>query len=118
MVRVLHEEPTFSRIFIDHLLTHTLRVDEDLVDQPFNSSEWRLARTLLLLANFDKGGIPEPIIGEISQENNDHRVHQSLNGSTPGECSGQPPPVHAFFDHYSNTWRNHCCGLFQMLIAA
>jgi CRP/FNR family transcriptional regulator, cyclic AMP receptor protein len=62
MVRVLHEEPAFSRFFIDHLLTRTLRVEEDLVDQLFNSSERRLARTLLLLANFDKGGIPEPII--------------------------------------------------------
>ncbi len=68
MVRVLHEEPAFSRFFIDHLLTRTLRVEEDLVDQLFNSSERRLARTLLLLANFDKGGIPEPIIGKISQE--------------------------------------------------
>ncbi len=68
MVRVLHDEPAFSRFFIDHLLTRTLRVEEDLVDQLFNSSERRLARTLLLLANFDKGGIPEPIIGKISQE--------------------------------------------------
>lgn len=68
MVRVLHEEPAFSRFFIDHLLTRTLRIEEDLVDQLFNSSERRLARTLLLLANFDKGGIPEPIIGKISQE--------------------------------------------------
>ena len=68
MVRVLREEPVFSRFFIDHLLTRTLRVEEDLVDQLFNSSERRLARTLLLLANFDKGGMPEPIIGKISQE--------------------------------------------------
>jgi len=68
MVRVLHEEAAFSRFFIDHLLTRTLRVEEDLVDQLFNSSERRLARTLLLLANFDKGGVPEPIIGKISQE--------------------------------------------------
>ena len=68
IVRALHDEPTFSRFFIDHLLTRTLRVEEDLVDQLFNSSERRLARTLLLLANFDKGGIPEPIIGKISQE--------------------------------------------------
>jgi CRP/FNR family transcriptional regulator, cyclic AMP receptor protein len=68
MVGVLREEPVFSRFFIDHLLTRTLRVEEDLVDQLFNSSERRLARTLLLLANFDKGGMPEPIIGKISQE--------------------------------------------------
>ena len=58
----------FSRFFIDHLLTRTLRIEEDLVDLLFNSSERRLARTLLLLANFDKGGIAEPIIGKISQE--------------------------------------------------
>jgi len=68
MIRVLHEESAFSRFFIDHLLTRTLRIEEDLVDQLFNSSERRLARTLLLLANFDKGGMPEPIIGKISQE--------------------------------------------------
>ncbi len=68
MVRALYEEPAFSQFFIDHLLTRTLRVEEDLVDQLFNSSERRLARTLLLLANFDKAGIPQPIIGKISQE--------------------------------------------------
>lgn len=68
MVRILHEEPAFSQFFIDHLLTRTLRVEEDLVDQLFNSSERRLARTLLLLANFDKEGMPQPIIGKISQE--------------------------------------------------
>lgn len=68
MVRVLHGEPAFSQFFIDHLLTRTLRVEEDLVDQLFNSSERRLARALLLLASFDKGGMREPIIGKISQE--------------------------------------------------
>jgi CRP/FNR family transcriptional regulator, cyclic AMP receptor protein len=68
MVRVLHEESAFSRFFIDHLLTRTLRVEEDLVDQLFNSSERRLARALLLLANFDKAGTPTPINEKISQE--------------------------------------------------
>ena len=68
MVRALHEEPAFSRFFIDHLLTRTLRIEEDLVDQLFNSSEKRLARTLLLLANFGKEGRPEPIIAKVSQE--------------------------------------------------
>lgn len=68
MIHILHDEPAFSAFFIDHLLNRTLRIEEDLVDQLFNSSERRLARTLLLLANFDKGGIPEPIIGKISQE--------------------------------------------------
>jgi len=68
MFRVLHEEPAFSEFFIEHLLTRTLRVEEDLVDQLFNSSEKRLARALLLLANFGKDGQPEPIVGKISQE--------------------------------------------------
>src|SRR5438045_5285874 len=58
----------FSEMFIAHLLARTIRVEEDLVDQLFNSSEKRLARALLLLANFGKEGKPEPIIAKISQE--------------------------------------------------
>ena len=54
MTRVLHEEPTFGKLFMTYLLTRNSRVEEDLVDQLFNSSEKRLARTLLLLANFGK----------------------------------------------------------------
>ncbi len=68
MVDVLHNEPEFSEIFITHLLHRNSRVEEDLVDQLFNSSEKRLARTLLLLANFGKEGKPEPIVAKISQE--------------------------------------------------
>jgi CRP/FNR family transcriptional regulator, cyclic AMP receptor protein len=68
IIRVLHDEPSFSEIFISHLLARTIRVEEDLVDQLFNSSEKRLARILLLLANFGKEGRPEPIIAKISQE--------------------------------------------------
>src|SRR5213592_670283 len=68
MVRVIHEEPRFSELFISHLLARTIRVEEDLVDQLFNSSEKRLARLLLLLANFGKEARPEPIIAKISQE--------------------------------------------------
>jgi CRP/FNR family transcriptional regulator, cyclic AMP receptor protein len=68
MVTVLHEEPSFGEMFIAHLLTRKNRVEEDLVDQLFNSSEKRLARTLLLLANFGKEGRPEPIATKISQE--------------------------------------------------
>jgi CRP/FNR family transcriptional regulator, cyclic AMP receptor protein len=68
MVRVLHEEPAFSEFFVSHLLTRTIRVEADLVDQLFNSSEKRLARALLLLANFGKESPPEPIIAKISQE--------------------------------------------------
>jgi CRP/FNR family transcriptional regulator, cyclic AMP receptor protein len=67
IVRVLHDEPAFSEMFISHLLARTLRVEADLVDQLFNSSEKRLARALLLLANFGKEGRPETIIAKVSQ---------------------------------------------------
>jgi CRP/FNR family transcriptional regulator, cyclic AMP receptor protein len=67
ITRVIHEEVAFADLFISHLLARNSRVEEDLVDQLFNSSEKRLARTLLLLANFGKEGQPEPIIGKISQ---------------------------------------------------
>jgi len=68
LTRVLREEPAFSELFVTHLLARTIRVEEDLVDQLFNSSEKRLARALLLLANFGKEGKPEPIIAKVSQE--------------------------------------------------
>src|SRR5882757_6611823 len=68
MIRVLHDEPAFGELFMAHLLTRNSRVEEDLADQLFNSSEKRLARTLLLLANFGKEGAPQPIIAKISQE--------------------------------------------------
>jgi len=68
MIRVLHDEPAFSEMFVSHLLTRTIRVEEDLVDQLFNSTEKRLARALLLLANFGKESRPEPVIAKISQE--------------------------------------------------
>lgn len=68
MVRVLHDQPKFAELFIDYLLHRNSRVEEDLVDQLFNSSEKRLARTLLLLANFGKDSKPEPVIAKISQE--------------------------------------------------
>jgi CRP/FNR family transcriptional regulator, cyclic AMP receptor protein len=67
MVRVLHDEPLFSERFTSYLLTRTARVEADLVDQLFNSSERRLARALLLLANFGKEGKPERVIAKISQ---------------------------------------------------
>jgi len=66
--RMIHEQPAFAEMFIAHLLSRNSRVEEDLVDQLFNSSEKRLARTLLLLANFGKEGRPEPILAKISQE--------------------------------------------------
>ena len=68
MIRVLHEEPIFAELFMAYLLAHTIRVEEDLVDQLFNSSEKRLARVLLLLAHFGKEGKPETVITKISQE--------------------------------------------------
>ena len=68
IVRVLHEEPAFSEMFVSRLLARTIRVEADLVDQLVNSSEKRLARALLLLANFGKDGRPEPIIAKVSQE--------------------------------------------------
>lgn len=68
MVRMLHEQPTFAQAFMSYLLVHSIRVQEDLVDQLFNSSEKRLARALLLLAHFGKEGKPETDIAKISQE--------------------------------------------------
>jgi CRP-like cAMP-binding protein len=68
MIRVLHDEPAFAEVFTYHLLTRNSQVEADLVDHLFNSSEKRLARTLLLLANFGKEGRPEPITMKISQE--------------------------------------------------
>ncbi|NVO14875.1 MAG: Crp/Fnr family transcriptional regulator [Rhodoplanes sp.] len=68
ILRVIHEEPAFSELFIARLLGRNIRVEADLVDQLFNSSEKRLARLLLLLANFGKEGKPEPMIAKISQE--------------------------------------------------
>jgi CRP/FNR family transcriptional regulator, cyclic AMP receptor protein len=68
ILQVLQDEPAFSKMFISHILTRNARVEEDLVDQLFNSTEKRLARVLLLLANFGKEGRPEPIVAKISQE--------------------------------------------------
>ena len=68
MLRAIHAEPSFADLFMTHLLTRNSRVEEDLVDQLFNSSEKRLARTLLLLTNFGKEGGPQPVTTPISQE--------------------------------------------------
>ncbi len=68
IVRVIQQEPAFAGMFIAHLLARAIRVEADLVDQLFNSSEKRLARLLLLLANFGKEAKPEPILAKISQE--------------------------------------------------
>jgi CRP/FNR family transcriptional regulator, cyclic AMP receptor protein len=68
MIGTIHDEPEFSELFMSYLLTRNSRIEEDLIDQLFNSSEKRLARLLLLLANFGKEGRPEPIVGTFSQE--------------------------------------------------
>jgi len=68
ILRVIHEEHDFSDLFLKFLLARSMRIQADLVDQLFNSSEKRLARILLLMAEFGKAGEPEPLIPKISQE--------------------------------------------------
>ena len=68
IARLIHDNPAFAEVFIAHLLRRTIRVEADLVDQLFNSSEKRLARKLLLLANYGQGGDVQPIIPKLSQE--------------------------------------------------
>jgi CRP/FNR family cyclic AMP-dependent transcriptional regulator len=68
MIATIHGEPEFSELFMSYLLSRNSRIEEDLIDQLFNSSEKRLARLLLLLANFGKEGRPERIVGTFSQE--------------------------------------------------
>jgi CRP/FNR family transcriptional regulator, cyclic AMP receptor protein len=68
MIAALRDESAFSELFMTYLLTRNSRIEEDLIDQLFNSSERRLARKLLLLANFGKEGSPQPISPHVSQE--------------------------------------------------
>jgi CRP-like cAMP-binding protein len=68
MIRALRDDPTFSQLFMAYLLSRNVQIEADLVDQLFNSSEKRLARVLLLLANFGKDGKLEPVIPQINQE--------------------------------------------------
>ena len=83
MIRLLHEPSRFTERFMAHLLAHNVRIEEDLVDQLFNSSEKRLARVLLLLARFGKEGKTEPMIPTISQE-----VLAEMVGTTRPRISG------------------------------
>jgi CRP/FNR family cyclic AMP-dependent transcriptional regulator len=91
MIETLRDEPVFSALFMKYLLSHSLRVEEDLVDQLFNSSEKRLARVFLLLANFGKKSKPQTTIANVNQamladmigttrprNNGTLRVHSSL----------------------------------------
>ena len=82
MVRALHQQHAFSDIFVSHLLARNARVQEDLVDQLFNSSEKRLARVLLLLARFGKEGAQETVVPKISQE-----VLAEMVGTTRGRVN-------------------------------
>jgi CRP-like cAMP-binding protein len=84
MLRVLHEEHGFSDLFLKFLLARSMRSQADLVDQLFNSSEKRLARILLLMAEFGKPGEPDPMIPKITQE-------------TLGEMIGTTRPRVSFF---------------------
>jgi len=68
VVRLLHDQPDFAAIFLKYLLTRNIRMEADLIDQLFNSSEKRLARLLLLLANFGREGKPQPLLADINQE--------------------------------------------------
>ena len=68
VVRVIRDQPAFSELFMKYLLSRNIRMEADLIDQLFNSSEKRLARLLLLLANFGKEGTPQPVVAKISQE--------------------------------------------------
>jgi CRP/FNR family cyclic AMP-dependent transcriptional regulator len=68
VISQMHAKPAFTELFLHYVLTRNIRIEEDLVDQLFNSSEKRLARVLLLLANFGKESKPEPLIAKISQE--------------------------------------------------
>jgi CRP-like cAMP-binding protein len=68
IVRIIHQDRAFARLFIAHLLSRVARIEEDFLDQLFNSSEKRLARILILMAHFGKEGKPETVIPKISQE--------------------------------------------------
>ena len=82
-VRMLHIDPAFAHMLLHHQLSRTIRIEEDLIDQLFNSSEKRLARVLLLLAHFGKEGKPDALIPKISQETLAEKV-----GTTRSRVSG------------------------------
>jgi len=90
MLAALHDKPEFSEMFMAYLLTRNSRIEEDLIDQLFNSSERRLARMLLLLANFGKPGSPQPISPNISNTGRDDRHH--------------PIPRQPFHEQVSQAW--------------
>lgn len=81
-IRALHDEPSYSEEFLSYMLSRNIRLEEDLVDQLFNNSEKRLARTLLMLANYGKDGKPEPVIQKIS-----HATLAEIIGTTRSRVS-------------------------------
>jgi CRP/FNR family cyclic AMP-dependent transcriptional regulator len=80
--RVLHEEPAFSAMFVLHILERNARIEDDLIDQLFNSTEKRLARVLLLMANFGREGRAEPVLAKLS-----HETLAEMIGSTRSRVS-------------------------------
>ena len=102
MVRALHDEPKFSELFMSHLLARNVRVEADLVDQLFNSSEKRLARLLLLMASFGKEGRPEPVIAKVSQE-----TLAEMVGTTRSRVSSHEQIRKLGFIHYNGGLRVH-----------
>jgi CRP-like cAMP-binding protein len=99
IVRVLRDEPKFSERFMSYLSTRNARVEEDLVDQLFNSSEKRLARVLLLMANFGKEGKPEPVITKISQETLAHIVGTTRSRDLAPPNRGSFNSTHVYGTH-------------------
>ena len=92
MVRLLHQEPEFADLFIEYLLSRNVRIEEDLVDQLFNSSEKRLARILLLLAHFGKEPRPETVIAKVSQAMSWPTIACHEKARFAAACSS--PPIH------------------------
>jgi len=82
MVKMLHEKPVFSEMFTAFLLSRNIQIEEDLIDQLFNSSEQRLARLLLILANFGKEGKLEPVIRKIARRLWRHERERRAREST------------------------------------
>jgi CRP/FNR family cyclic AMP-dependent transcriptional regulator len=99
MIAALHDEPKFSELFMAYLLTRNSRIEEDLIDQLFNSSEKRLARLLLLLANFGKEGSPQPISptcqsGNVGRDDRHHPLsrqsfHEQVSQARPHQLQRQ-----------------------------
>jgi CRP/FNR family transcriptional regulator, cyclic AMP receptor protein len=103
MIRLLHEEPAFSELFLTYILSRNMRIQEDLVDQLFNSSEKRLARVLLLLAHFREDGKPEAVIPKINQE-----TLAEMIGTTRSRVSFFLNRFRKMgFVHYDDRWHVH-----------